>query len=94
MTIRRSLEMSLSREEFFRLLPSAVGSHHVGKDGVVSGSDGPRCWTIHLLPLSDGRLGRVALPRHQIEISFDGHTDEEVETFMARFHRGFQRGGG
>jgi hypothetical protein len=36
----------------------------------------------------------VALPCHQVELRFEGHAEAEVAEFMARFHRGFQRGGG
>ncbi|HEY3400809.1 MAG TPA: hypothetical protein VGK03_09285 [Geothrix sp.] len=90
-----SLEMSLSREEFLRMLPGAVGRATVAEaDGVFSGSDGGRCWAIRLVPLADRRLGRVVLPRHRVEICLDGYSGEEAEAFLARFHRGFQRGGG
>ena len=50
MDFHRSLEMSLSREEFFRLLPAAVGAFKV--DGELGrGSDGDRRWAIRLVPL-------------------------------------------
>ena len=49
---------------------------------------------MRLLPLADRRLGSVVLPRHRVEISLDGYSEEEARAFMARFHRGFQRGGG
>jgi hypothetical protein len=90
-----SLEMSLSREEFLRLLPGAVGPVvAVDVGGAFRGSDGPRRWTIRLQPLSGLRLGSVSLPRHRVEIRLDGYSEDEAGAFMARFHRGFQRGGG
>jgi hypothetical protein len=90
-----SLEMTLSREEFLRLLPGAVGLPVAAEDGGgFGGWDGARRWTIHLFPLGDLRVGSVTLPRHRIEIQLEGYTKGEVEAFMTRFNRGFQRGGG
>jgi len=87
--------MSISREEFLRLLPVAVGQSPFTEEvGVFSGRDGSRRWLIRFLPIADHRLGSVVLPRHRIDITFEGHSDREAEAFLARFHRGFQRGGG
>jgi hypothetical protein len=87
------LEMTLSREEFLRLLPGAVGPF-TEEDGGFRGTDGSLKWHIRLVPLPELRLGRVVLPRHQVEIRLEGHTAGEAEAFLARFQRGFQRGGG
>lgn len=94
MAVRFDLDMSLSREEFFRLLPAAVGPHGMREDGAAWGSDGIRTWSIRPRPLEDRRLGRVVLPRHQVEITLEGYDQEEAMAFLARFHRAFQRGGG
>jgi hypothetical protein len=93
MEFRRTIEMSLSREEFFRLLPAAVGAFEV--DGaMVRWLDSDRRWTIRLNPLADHRLGSVIVPRHRIEITLDACSSAEGEAFMARFQRAFLRGGG
>ncbi len=91
-----TLVMSLSREEFLRLLPAALGlgARIQEEDGVFRGGDGERRWTLRLVPLAEQRLGSVVLPRHRVEVCLDGFSDEEADAFMARFHRGFQRGGG
>jgi hypothetical protein len=89
------LEMTLSREEFLRLLPGGVGlAFTIGKEGAFQGCDGPLQWRIHLRPLPELRLGSVCLPRHRVEIHLDGCSEDEAAAFLARFHRGFQRGGG
>ena len=89
------LEMSLSREDFLRLLPAAVGLVAIAEeDGVFSHAENGRRWTIRLAPLADWRAGSVVLPRHRVELHFEGYTDQEGEAFLVRFHRGFQRGGG
>lgn len=89
------LEMTLSREEFLRLLPGAAGSlTETGEADLFEGRDGPRRWRIRLVPLPDLHVGRVILPRHRVEIRLEGFAEGEIAAFMARFHRGFQRGGG
>jgi hypothetical protein len=93
MDFHRSLEMSISREEFFRLLFAAVGPFVVDGD-TVRRSGGDRTWTIRLVPLADGRMGALVVPRHRVEIILEGCSEAEAGAFMERFHRGFLRGGG
>lgn len=89
------LEMTLSRVEFLRLLPGAVGPlTETGEADLFEGQDGPRRWRIRLVPLPDLRVGGVVLPRHRVELRLEGYAEGEAAAFMARFHRGFQRGGG
>jgi hypothetical protein len=90
---RRSLEMSLLREEFFRLLPGAVSAYEVLGD-TVRWPEGGRNGTIRLVRLESRRLGSVEMPRHRVEIALELHSEAEGEAFMARFHRAFLRGGG
>ena len=90
-----SLEMSISREDFLRLLPSAVGQVVVAaQDGVFGGGDDHYRWEIRLQKLEDRRLGSVVLPFHRVDIRLEGHSEDEAAAFMTRFQRGFQRGGG
>jgi hypothetical protein len=93
MTFHRRLEMSVSRAEFFRLLPAVVASFEADGD-VIRWSDAARSWTIRLVPLPDRQLGSVTVPRHRVEVSLDACSEVEGERFMARFHRAFLRGGG
>ena len=93
--MRLSLDMSLSRNEFLRLLPGAVGGAAIEEmDGVLRGSDDQGRWTIRFQSLEDLCLGRVVLPRHRIDLCLEGYSDEAERAFLVRFHRGFQRGGG
>lgn len=85
--------MSLLREEFFRLLPGAVGTWQVEGDTIRWSEDG-RGGTIRLVRLEDRRLGRVVLPRHRVEIALEVCSEAEGEAFMGRFYRAFLRGGG
>jgi hypothetical protein len=90
---RRSLEMGLLREEFFRLLPAALGSWEAEGDTVRWSEDG-RSGTLRLVPMAGRRLGSVVVPCHRVEIVLDGCSEEDGEAFMRRFHRAFLRGGG
>jgi hypothetical protein len=88
----RDLEMGVSREEFFRLLPAALGAFEVEGD-VVRWSEGDHRGTIRLVPLAGRQLGSARVPRHHV-VAIEGCPEAEGEAFMARFHRAFLRGGG
>jgi hypothetical protein len=91
--VRHSLEMSLSREEFFRLLPAAVGPVDATGD-TIEGRVGPCRWRISLARLADHRAGSVVVPRHRVDIEIEECGDADAGAFMDRFHRAFLRGGG
>jgi hypothetical protein len=93
MAVRRSFEMAVSREEFFRFLTAALGDFEA--DGETArGTIGGRPWVVSLVPLPDRRLGSVVVPRHRVEITIDTPTEAEGAAFLERFHRAFLRGGG
>ena len=93
MNFHRNLEMSITRGEFFRLLPAAVGPFEA--DGNTIRGHGTACgWLIRLTPLADRRVGSIDVPRHQVDIVLEGCAERAAEAFMERFHRAFLRGGG
>jgi len=88
-------EMTITRADFRRLLPAAVG--HVAfaeEDGAYTYSEDARSWRIGVAPLPLLRLGLIRLERHQIDFAFSGYSAPEIEDFMARFELYFRRGGG
>jgi hypothetical protein len=93
MHVHRTLEMSLSRDEFFRLLPAAVGPFVTAGD-VVRPSGGNLPWVIRLVPLADHRVGSVVVPRQRVEIVLEGCSEAGATAFMEGFDRAFLRGGG
>jgi len=93
MDFQHDAEMSISREEFFRLLPAAVGSFEVDGDAFRP-PGGSGTWCVRLTRLTDHRVGSVAVPRHRVEIVLKGCAAREANAFMERFHRAYLRGGG
>ena len=93
MSFHRNLEMSITGDEFFRLLPAAVGPFKV--DGNTIRGHGTACGSIiRLTPLAGRRVGSLDVHRHQVDIVLERCTESEAEAFMERFHRAFLRGGG
>ena len=93
MHVHRTLEMSITREEFLRLLPAAVGPFEVNGNTIMG--RGTACgWLIRLTPLPGRRVGSLAVPRHRVDLVLEGCAGSEAEAFMERFHRAFLRGGG
>ena len=93
MVFERTLEMTIGREEFFRLLPAAVETFDLDGD-MVRWAEGGCRGTIRLVPLEGRRLGSVVVPRYRVEIALEGWPEEGAEAFMARFPPAFLRGGG
>lgn len=87
------LEMTISRDEFVRLLPAAVGSFEADGDTFRACGSRP-AWTIRLVSLEDRRVGSVTFPRHRVEIEVAAASEGEGEAFAERFRRAFLRGGG
>ena len=85
--------MTIGREEFLRLLPGAVGAFEADDDS-IRGAEADVRWAIQLVPMQDGRLGRLTLPRHRVEITIEAPSEAEVESFMSRVCRAFLRAGG
>jgi hypothetical protein len=91
----RSYEMTISREEFLRLLPGAVeGSIYREEGGDVTCGDADHGWRLRLEALPPLCHGTLALPRHRVEIRLTGYGSGEAEAFLSRFESRFQRGGG
>jgi len=40
------------------------------------------------------RIAALSLPTTQVHFTFSGYSQQDIEQFMARFDRAFQRGGG
>ena len=90
-----SQEMTISREDFLRVLPAAVDQAHLRVDGdEIRPVDGESRWRIALSALDDLRVGAIRLPRQRVEIFLAGDDAEERGRFLARFEPYFRRAGG
>ena len=93
--VRFSRDMGITHREFFRTLPAALAAMPYtvqGHDVVID--DDTRRLVITLSPESRRRLAALSLPTTQVHFSFSGYSPQDIERFMARFDRAFQRGGG
>lgn len=87
--------MTITQEEFLRLLPAAVaGTRFDVADGVISHDSGRRGWRITLTPLPDLTYGLIRLERRRAVFAFRGHSEDEITAFFKRFDLYFARGGG
>ena len=90
--------MTITRTEFLRLLPAALGGEPFAWDSLdpsvlVSQSERPR-WRIRLAPLPPIHLGPLALERLRVELGLEGYPPGPAAAFVDRFMSHFQRGGG
>lgn len=88
-------QMGASYQEFFRLLPLALGTDAFTVDGnhIICTFDGKRI-EIDLGPEGERRIALLAIPSTPVEIRMAGFDDQEYEAFMVNFERAYQRGGG
>lgn len=88
-------DMGITHGEFLRLLPRALGGADYtqrGDDIVVA--DDARTLTIHLGPESERRIALMRIATTAVTMTFDGYARTEIDAFLARFDRAYQRGGG
>ena len=93
--VRFSRDMGLTHNDFFRTLPTALPNLPYtvhGHDVIVA--DDTRRLTISLAPEGRRRIAALSLPTTQVHFTFSGYSPEDIDRFMARFDRAFQRGGG
>lgn len=93
MAFRRSLEMSIGREEFLRLFSTVVPACDIDGDTIRWVEHAGAC-AIVLVRMADRRLGSVTVPRHRVEIALDAASEQQGAAFLRRFRRAFLRGGG
>ena len=87
--------MGITHSEFFRTLPAALVTMPYavqGHDVIIT--EDTRRLVISLSPENRRRLGALSLPTTQVHFTFSGYSPQDIDQFMARFDRVFQRGGG
>jgi hypothetical protein len=87
--------MALTREDFLRLLPVAVGGAAFRVQGGRIDSLGcDPAWRIRLEPGSGRAFGPVRIPVLAVALTIEGATDAQAAAFVDRFLLGYQRAGG
>jgi len=94
-SFRREFDMALTRAEFLRLLPVAVGGEAYRIDGNdIVALDGTSAWKIRIEEKTGRPFGPVSLPVLGVQLHLDGATEAQARDFVDRFMLGFQRAGG
>jgi hypothetical protein len=89
------MEMALTRADFLRLLPVAVGGAAYRVDGDEIGSlGGSPAWRIRLRERAPRAFGPIAIPVLAVALEIEGAQPEAAQAFVSRFLLGFQRAGG
>lgn len=87
-------EMGITRADFLRLLPAAVGHAPFRFEGDEIHGDGAPSWRIKLREMPKRRIALLALPVLDVELVIDAPSGTEAKAFVRRFLLGFQRAGG
>ena len=86
--------MSLTRAEFLRLLPVAVGHAPWRIDGATIRAEVTPAWRIRLEERPGRPFGPVQLPVLDVTIDLEDVPAADRAAFIERFLLGFQRAGG
>ena len=87
--------MALTRADFLRLLPAAVGHAAFRVDGNdIAAEPCAFAWRIRLEERPGRPFGPVTLPVLAVTLDLDGAKPDEARAFVGRFLLGFQRAGG
>ena len=88
-------EMSITHNEFFRLLPRAVNDAAVARQGNrINITTGTGLVKITLAPETVRKLAMLEFPVTEVTIEFNGLNASERAVFLARFDLAYQKGGG
>lgn len=95
MIIEYSREMGLTHDDFWRLLPRAMGEHSYERKGDhVHASVHQGTLQIHLGPTQERKIALLRLPYSEVSFRFEGIEQEQQMAFKTHFDLHFQRGGG
>lgn len=88
-------EMALTRAEFLRLLPLAVGQLQSRLEGeCIEGCTHDVEWTIRIIEQPERRIAGLTLPTLEVMLDCVAADRHGVQRFVERFLRAYQRAGG
>lgn len=88
-------EMSITHEDFFRLLPKAIANRpykRYGNTVVIEEQD--RKITISLSEQSSRKIASLVLPLTTVTLQVEGYPEPDLSSFLDRFFLAYQKGGG
>lgn len=87
--------MGLTHDDFWRLLPKAMGNHSYEREGdYVNATVNQGALQIHLGPTQERKIALLRLPYSVVSFRFEGVEPSQQMAFKAHFDLHFQRGGG
>jgi len=93
--MRVSRDMSLSIDEFFRLLPRALPGWTCARTGLAVDARRGRERICVTVETRDSRnLGPLSLPAIRVDVNMPDVPDDAAGHILARFDLAYQRGGG
>ena len=93
--VRAVLEMGITRSEFVRLLPAAIGRDGVRLvDDALSGTWDGLDWRLTIAEKPPRRIARLSVPVLEVILDFPGAVDAQTRPFVEQFLRAYQRAGG
>ena len=93
--VRFSRDMGITHSEFFRTLPAAMAALPYTVQGhEVIVHDDTRRLVISLSPEGRRGIAALSLPTTQVHFAFSGYSPQDIDRFLTRFDRAFQRGVG
>ena len=91
-------DMGIDKRDFFRILPTAIGSsrHRLDGDRIAIEPIGEAGALTITLGTGDMRRlsASLVLPCMRVEFAFDGASQVEIDRFMDGFDTYYRRGGG
>ncbi len=88
-------EMALTRAEFLRLLPVAVGQLQLRVEGeCIAGRTHDVEWTIRVIERPERRIASLTLPTLEVMLDCAAADRHDVQRFFEQFMRAYQRAGG
>ena len=93
--IAYSREMGLTHDDFWRLLPRAMGEHAYEIQGnTVHAKVHGGTLEIHIGELQERRIALMCIPFAEVSFRFRDIAESDQQAFKAHFDLRFQRGGG
>ena len=95
MTQKYERDMTITHREFLRLLPKALsGLSHKKSGNVITAESENGSIEIILGEESLRKLGSLELPRTEVRIELNSHSEIAASRFIKRFDLAYQKGGG